>query len=53
MDIIKEGPSMNDHHRQLLNLQLSYDEIKQAMWSIPDNKALGLDGYNSGFYKAA
>ena len=52
-DIIKEGPSMNDHHRQLLNLQLSYDEIKQAMWSIPDNKALGLDGYNSGFYKAA
>ena len=23
------------------------------MWSIPEDKALGLDGFNSGFYKAA
>lgn len=53
MDIIKEDPCMNDHRRQCLKLQLSHNEIKQAMWSILDNTAPGIDGYNSGFYKAA
>ena len=28
-------------------------KIKNAMWSIPKNKAPGLNGYNSGFYKVA
>ena len=26
---------------------------KDAMWSIPEDKASGLNGLNSGFYKAA
>ena len=26
--------------------------IKNALWSIPDDKAPGLDGFNSNFYKA-
>ena len=53
MNIINEGPSLNAHHTQLLNLNFTHDEIKNAMWSTPVTKALGLDGYNSGFYKAA
>ncbi|CAO2830755.1 unnamed protein product [Amaranthus hypochondriacus] len=53
MSIINEGPSLNTHHSQLLNLNFTHDEIKNAMWSIPNTKAPGLDGYNSGFCKAA
>ena len=53
MDIINEGPSLNEQHKHLLNLYLTHDDIKEATWSIPENKATGLDCYNSGFYKAA
>ena len=28
-------------------------EIKQALFYIPSFKSPGLDGYNSGFYKAS
>ena len=51
MDIINEGPSLNEQHKHLLNLYLTHDDIKEATWSIPENKATGLDCYNSGFYK--
>ena len=53
MHIIREGPILNDKHRNTLNLYFSSNEIKAAMWSILEEKALGLDGYNSGFFKAA
>lgn len=52
MEIINEGPSLNEQHKHLLNLHFTHNEIKEAMWSIPENKAPGLDGYNRGFYKA-
>ncbi|XP_057532912.1 uncharacterized protein LOC130810803 [Amaranthus tricolor] len=38
---------------KLLDLTFSDDGIKNALWSIPDEKALGLDGFNSKFYKAS
>lgn len=53
INIIIEGTILNDQHRNILNLQFSPNEIKNVMWSIPDNKAPGLDGYNNGFFKAA
>lgn len=37
----------------MLNLSFSAEEIKNALWSIPDDKAPGLDGYNSKFFKVA
>ena len=40
-------------HLPLLDLKFTPDEIKHVLWSILDNKAPGLDGYNSGFYKAS
>ena len=52
MDIISEGPILNDQHKNTLNLHFSLDEIRAAMWSIPKDKAPGLDEYNSGFFKA-
>ena len=51
MDITNEGPTLNDHHRSILILKFSYEEIKAAMWSIHDDKAPRLDGCNSGFFK--
>ena len=36
-----------------MDLTFSDDGIKNALWSIPDEKALGLDGFNSKFYKAS
>ena len=38
---------------KLLNLTFSNEEIKNALWSILDEKALGLDGFNTKFYKAS
>ena len=52
MDIINKRPILNDIHRSVLNLNFSYEEIKDAMCCIHDDKAPGLDGYNSGFFKA-
>lgn len=38
---------------KLLDLSFNAEEIKGALWSINDNKAPGLDGFNSKFYKVA
>ena len=53
MNIVNVGPVLNGGLRAKLNLSFSFDEIKNALWSIPDGKAPGLDGYNSKFYKVA
>ncbi|KAL2929716.1 hypothetical protein RDABS01_035126 [Bienertia sinuspersici] len=52
-DIINLGSRLTDQHRLLLDCNFTDKEIKQAMVSIPSNKAPGLDGFNSHFYKAA
>lgn len=52
VDTVYQGPLLSSHHHQLLNLTFTPAEIKHALWSIPEDKAPGLDGYNSGFYKA-
>ena len=46
-----QGPILSPPHHQLLDLQFSPEEIKHALWNIPDDKAPGLDGFNSKFYK--
>lgn len=53
MSVINAGPVLNDELRSKLSLQFTHREIQEAMWSIPDGKAPGLDGYNSKFYKEA
>ncbi|KAL2943828.1 hypothetical protein RDABS01_032175 [Bienertia sinuspersici] len=51
-EIVGMGKILNDQHRRLLDCNFTDKEIKEAMFSIPSNKALGLDGYNSQFFKA-
>lgn len=52
-DIIKMGPTVNDEQANLLLQAFSDDEIKGAMFSIPNFKAPGPDGFNSTFFKTA
>ncbi|KAL2937780.1 hypothetical protein RDABS01_021229 [Bienertia sinuspersici] len=51
-EIVGMGKTLNDQHRRLLDCNFTDKEIKEAMFSIPSNKAPGLDGYNSHFFKA-
>ena len=53
MNIIHAGLILSNATRSQLDLSFSKQDIKRAMWSIPDDKAPGMDGYNSRFYKAA
>ena len=55
MNIIREGPLLEHSHHEQLSLLFSEEEIKNALWSSPDTKSPGLDGYkyNSKFYKAS
>ena len=50
--IMNRGPRLNDVHKSLLDCNFTMDDIKVVLWSIPNHKAPGLDGYNSQFYKA-
>ncbi|XP_056687955.1 uncharacterized protein [Spinacia oleracea] len=50
--IMNRGPRLNDVHKSFLDCNFTMDDIKVVLWSIPNHKAPGLDGYNSQFYKA-
>jgi len=43
--------SISDESLLSLNLPITADEIKAALFSIPDNKSPGPDGYNAFFFK--
>lgn len=49
----QHGPVLTHQQGLMLDLSFTPEEIKAALWSIPDEKAPGLDGFNSHFYKAA
>ena len=53
VNFIDTGPTLSTPMRECLTLSFTTEEIRKAMWSIADNKALGLDGYNSRFDKAS
>ena len=53
LDISRNSHILTDAQRGLLNLLFSREEVKVAMWSISEDKAPGLNGFNSKFYKAA
>lgn len=49
--IIAKGHILFERHHHVLNLNFTPEDIKAALFSIPDNKAPGLDGYSSCSYK--
>ena len=53
MNIVHKGPILSAAQQNLLLQSFSEEEIKKTLWNIPENKASGLDGFNSGFYKAS
>ena len=53
MNIVHKGPILTAAEQNLFSLSFSKDEIKKTLWSIPEDKALSIDGFNSGFYKAS
>ena len=51
MNIIQKDPVLIAAHQKLFSLSLSEAEIKKALWSIPEDKAPDIDGFNSGSTK--
>lgn len=42
-----------DEHIQTLDRDVSFEEIKEVLFSLKDNKAPRPDGFNAGFFKRA
>ncbi|XP_062109857.1 uncharacterized protein LOC133821725 [Humulus lupulus] len=49
--IVNLGPLVSSEQQQQLLLDFTYEDVKRAIFSIPNHKAPGPDGYGSGFYK--
>ncbi|KAJ8441878.1 hypothetical protein Cgig2_034137 [Carnegiea gigantea] len=52
-NVINQGPRLSIDQQYNLCKPFSDSEIKQVIFSIPNHKSPGLDGYNSTFYKAS
>ncbi|VFQ59176.1 unnamed protein product [Cuscuta campestris] len=50
-DIIKTGPCLNPAQQLSLLAPITQDQIKSAVFAIPNIKSPGPDGFNSGFFK--
>ncbi|XP_074288741.1 uncharacterized protein LOC141613898 [Silene latifolia] len=50
--VIQQGNICGESHKLLLLAPVTDDEIKQTLFSIPNDKAPGPDGYSSQFFKA-
>ena len=48
-----DGFGWTPQHLDILNCEISHEEIKKALFSIDDYKAPGPDGFSSFFFKAA
>ncbi|XP_020258480.1 uncharacterized protein LOC109834874 [Asparagus officinalis] len=53
IDIIKNVPCLNDLQARNLTKPVTKDEIRNAIFYMPDDKAPGPDGFNASFYKSA
>ncbi|XP_062096307.1 uncharacterized protein LOC133802077 [Humulus lupulus] len=49
--VVQSGPMISDQQAIFLLKKYTVEEVKSALYSIPDEKAPGPDGYNSGFFK--
>ncbi|XP_074297220.1 uncharacterized protein LOC141627923 [Silene latifolia] len=53
ISIVKKGRCCTEEHSAILNSAVTKEEIKQAIFSIPNDKSPGPDGYTSKFFKDA
>ena len=50
---ISNGLLLSDHHKWVIMAPFVSDDVTKALFSMNDDKSLGLDGYSAGFYKYA
>ena len=50
--IIAQGPTLSMTHQMRLCMDFSDKDIKEVMFSIPNTKCPGPDGFSSGFFKS-
>lgn len=50
-DVVKRGRLVSNTQGEGLSAPITDFEIKNALWSIGSEKASGLDGFSSKFYK--
>lgn len=53
VQVLQNGPLLTDARRELLSLDVTEEEVRCIIFSIPNTRSPGPDGFSSGFYKAA
>ncbi|XP_022880751.1 uncharacterized protein LOC111398023 [Olea europaea var. sylvestris] len=53
MDLLRRAlpKSISAVQKETFIRDVSYEKIKEVLFSLKDNKAMGLDGFNAGFFK--
>lgn len=51
--ILNNGPRLTAAHHEILRFNFTQSDIKRVLDSIPNDKAHGMDGYSSLFFKAS
>ncbi|XP_020261634.1 uncharacterized protein LOC109837705 [Asparagus officinalis] len=51
--VISNGPLLSYDQRHALSLPVTRNEIKQVIFSMPNDKSPGLDGYSALFFKTS
>ncbi|XP_057953284.1 uncharacterized protein LOC131147748 [Malania oleifera] len=51
--VIDRGPTLNEEQAKVMVEVVIGEEIKEALFSIGEDKSPGPDGYSSGFFKGA
>ena len=49
--IMRKGKLVTEVHERLLLAEFTKEDVKRVMFSIPNDKAPGIDGFNSYFFK--
>ncbi|XP_060170418.1 uncharacterized protein LOC132601337 [Lycium barbarum] len=52
-EVMKNGPILTHEQQLSLSAEVTEQEIQAGLWAISKDKALGVDGYNSCFFKKA
>ncbi|KAJ8440382.1 LOW QUALITY PROTEIN: hypothetical protein Cgig2_019371 [Carnegiea gigantea] len=52
MDVIAQGKILSSEQQVSICRPFTNKDIKEALWSIPNHKSPGPDGYSSGFFKS-
>ncbi|XP_048492970.1 uncharacterized protein LOC104891364 [Beta vulgaris subsp. vulgaris] len=49
--LMERGKMLSEHHLRIVNAQYTREDVRRVIFSIPDEKAPGADGFNSCFFK--